>query len=158
MFLKDQSDIRKCSSCDNGFLTEKLFEISNLPLVDSFSKSSESAKKVPTSTVTIRLCNCCKTVQIDNPIDPVNLYKSYIYDSKSSPDLENHFEGYLNDLNSRGLINNSRILEIGINDGLLAEKIIKSKPSSYIGIDPSPQSASIKTRGISIIHDSIHHI
>ena len=114
----------KCASCDEGILTDKYFEISNLPLVDSFCESTDDAKKVFASTVTVRPCNYCKTVQMDNPINPTDLYESYIYDSKSSPDLEIHFQGYLNDLKFRDLISNSRIIEIGINDGLLAEKII----------------------------------
>ena len=75
MFIKDQN-ILKCSSCRDGVLDEILF-IKDLPLVDSFC-NTQDAQKVPTSTVTIRACKYCKTVQIDNPINPPDLYESYI--------------------------------------------------------------------------------
>ena len=150
IFLKPYNQLDKCSACSIGILEDTLFSIDNLPLVDSFSESTSSAKKVSTSTVTIRCCSYCKTIQIDNPVKPEILYKNYIYESSTSPDLESHFEEYANDIKERVANNSSRVMEIGINDGLLAKKLISKGFNDVTGVDPSPQASKINNKYINV--------
>ena len=60
--------------------------------------SFKEAKSIPRSNVNLRQCPICSTVQIDNPISPSLLFDEYIYESSSSPDLENHFSNYADDI------------------------------------------------------------
>ena len=145
--------ISKCSACGIGNLGEILFEIPKLPLVDSFKQTRKEALDVPAVNLTMRSCEICGTIQVDEQIDFGLLYREYIYESSSSPDLEKHFNEYANTLSALGLLKN-KVLEIGINDGLLANKLLKLNPGIKIsGIDPSPQSASIENKQIDICNE-----
>ena len=145
--------ISTCSACGDGELGESLFCIPSLPLVDSFKKTKAQAINVPKVDLTIRACSHCGTIQVDRQVDIEILYRDYIYESSSSPDLDNHFNEYANTLSRLGFLKKD-ILEIGINDGLLARKLIKLNPNICItGIDPSPQSASINHNQINICNE-----
>mgnify|MGYP006281050497 CR=1 FL=1 len=146
----------QCSCCHSGVLGEKLFTIHDLPLVDSFLESQSASFSVPCYDVELRACKRCGTVQLSNLVDTSSIYKNYIYSSSSSPDLSSHFESYVDDLeqNCGFSINNySKVLEVGINDGLLAKKIIARFNCPVLGVDPSPQTKEICEEGIRIIND-----
>lgn len=142
-----------CLACGQGHLGDPLFSIKDLPLVDSFLGSKSDAVGVPTSSVVLRSCNKCSTVQIDNPVDPTLLYSNYIYDSSSSPDLDQHFEEYVDallplfDVSSR-----VEALEIGCNDGLLASKLVDTFVAHLTGVDPSPQANDIDHKNIKVVN------
>lgn len=152
MFIKEKNKTLNCLACGKGFLESPLFKINDLPLVDKFMPSYKEAREVFKSDVTLRKCSTCETVQIDNPISPSILYDEYIYESSSSPDLNKHFDEYSEDINNRFNLNDSKILEIGINDGLLAKKLLNKGSKNVCGIDPSPQSKKIEEFGIEIIN------
>ena len=152
LHLKKNDQLSSCLACRDGVLKEDIFEIKDLPLVDAFKKNLKDAKRVPESTIKLKVCSNCKTIQIDNPINPAILYDEYIYDSSSSPDLEKHFTEYTNTLINRKLVFKKKILEIGVNDGLLAKKLISNNCSNFLGIDPSPQTKKIKDEKIEIIN------
>lgn len=146
-------DISTCSACGAGDLGEILFHIPKLPLVDSFKSTRDHALKVPRVDLTMRACSHCGTIQVDRQVSFDVLYRDYIYESSSSPDLEDHFNEYASTLSKLGLVKKS-VLEIGINDGLLAKKLIDIDPEIVItGIDPSPQSASINHDQINICNE-----
>ena len=145
--IKDRESLGVCTACQSGTLGETLFTIPELPLVDSFSRTLESALATPRVTVDIKSCTVCGTIQVENPVSPEEIYGDYIYESSSSPDLQRHFSEYKEDLLKRGLINTKSqrsVLEIGINDGLLAKEILRDTKSSVVGIDPSPQTLALK--------------
>ena len=150
IFIKSNNQLDRCSACKTGNLENNLFSIDNLPLVDSFCKSLTLAKSVNTSKVTVRSCSNCKTLQIDNPVKPEILYENYIYESSTSPDLESHFEEYANDIKARVSNNSTRVMEIGINDGLLALKLINKGFKNITGVDPSPQAGKINNEYINV--------
>ena len=151
MFIKEQNKISGCLACGKGVLDSSLFLIRDLPLVDKFMPSCQESKAVLRSDVNLRKCSVCSTVQIDNPIKPNLLFDDYIYESSSSPDLENHFSSFANDIRNRFDPENLEILEIGINDGLLAKKLI-NKGNKITGIDPSPQTKRLENESIEIIN------
>ena len=151
MFLKKESEIQTCLACGKGNLKSQLFGIKELPLVDKFMPSCQEAKSIFKSDVDLRQCSFCGTVQIDNPISPNLLFDDYIYESSSSPDLENHFSEYANDIRDRFEPINNEILEIGINDGLLAKKL-NTKGNKITGIDPSPQTKRLENKSLEIIN------
>ena len=142
----------KCLCCGNS-LNENLFTINDLPLVDAFLSTSADAVSVDAYTVKLVQCSVCKTIQIESPPDTSDIYKNYIYDSSSSPDLSIHFEKYAKFISTQYEDRSSKVLEIGANDGLLLNKLNSLGYSSLTAVDPSPQTASINIKGIEIINE-----
>ena len=144
--------MHRCQAC-GGSLGQSLFEIPNLPLVDSFCSSREAAKQVPRYSLSVCQCDDCTTIQIASPPDTSAIYRSYIYESSSSPDLDNHFAAYsrfLDDLTDR---KDDAVLEIGANDGLLLRHLVDVGFKNLVAIDPSPQTALIEFGEIKVIND-----
>jgi SAM-dependent methyltransferase len=142
----------RCLGCQ-GTLGPVLFSIPNLPLVDSFAKTATEARKVPGFSIEISQCTQCLTIQVVNPPDTSEIYRNYIYESSSSPDLKGHFISYVNYVHSLGISRDSRVLEVGANDGLLLAELQKFGFMDLTGIDPSPQTAAITIPGVKIIND-----
>jgi len=140
-----------CSACGE-LLGDVVFSILNLPLVDSFENTIEMSLGVPKFSVNIRQCTSCLTVQLDELVDLQKIYKNYIYESSSSPDLSNHFQSFAEDLKNK-YNTNSSILEIGLNDGLFLNECHKLGFCNLTGIDPSPQSKKIVNKNIKVIND-----
>jgi SAM-dependent methyltransferase len=142
----------KCLAC-NGGLGKSFFRILDLPLVDSFSKTAALAKKVNKFTVNLCQCNTCSTIQIASPPDTSVIYKEYIYESKSSPDLKKHFLEYALYIKSLSNSKKDKILEIGCNDGLLLKKLHHIGFYNLNGVDPSPQTSTISIPNAFIVND-----
>ena len=53
----------------------------------------------------------------------------------------------------RNFSTENKILEIGLNDGLLVRNLIKKGFKHIVGIDPSPQTGNLKIDGAEIIND-----
>lgn len=141
-----------CLACD-GMLGEVLFSIPELPLVDSFCKSQKEALAVPKYSIDLRQCNKCSTIQISSPPDTSDIYKNYIYDSSSSPDLFDHFTDYAQYVLSLSKDLNTKVLEVGANDGLLLRSLVDVGFTRLLGIDPSPQTAEVNIKGVEIINE-----
>lgn len=142
----------KCTAC-GGQLGNALFSIPDLPFVDSFCSSPDEALAVPRHSIDLCQCNTCSTVQIASPPDTSNIYKNYIYESSSSPDLDDHFTVYAQQLASLASSTSTNILEVGCNDGLLLRKLVDAGFTKLVGIDPSPQTGQINVQGVDIIND-----
>jgi SAM-dependent methyltransferase len=142
----------RCLACGAN-LGEVLFSIPNLPLVDSFCRTEEEAKNVPTFSIDLRQCDTCQTIQVASPPDTSEIYRNYIYDSTSSPDLAAHFYDYSKTIKALAKNSNSKILEIGANDGLLLSKLHEAGLSKLTAIDPSPQTAKICLPELIVVND-----
>ena len=140
-----------CNACGSE-LGDILFNLKDIPIVDSFKKSKKLAEDVPRITIDISQCINCKTVQITQPISTSEIYLNYIYESSSSPDLNSHFNSYAESI-LRNFSTENKILEIGLNDGLLVRNLIKKGFKHIVGIDPSPQTGNLKIDGAEIIND-----
>ena len=98
------------------------------------------------------ICNKCKFAQLDNIVDSNVVYKDYLYTTASSPGLINHFKKATNTLIlNLKLKKNSKILDIGSNDGSLL-KFFKEKGFRVLGVEPAkPASKISKSKGINTI-------
>jgi hypothetical protein len=140
-----------CLVC-GGTLKESLFHIPDLPLVDSFCNSVALAKSVPRYSIDLAECEACTTIQIASPPDTSEIYRNYIYESSSSPDLKNHFSDFAKFLNEH-FTTDQKIVEIGANDGLLLKCLVDAGFQNLVGVDPSPQTALIDLPNTRIIND-----
>jgi SAM-dependent methyltransferase len=145
-----------CLAC-GGSLAPPLFSVRDLPLVDSFCTDVEAARSVPRYSIDLCQCHNCQTIQIASPPDTTAIYKDYIYESSSSPDLLEHFAEYAQFVKSTATNIEDPVLEIGANDGLLLTKLSEAGFKDLTGIDPSPQTRSIKIPDTKIINDFFNH-
>ena len=104
----------------------------------------------------VGFCENCKMVQLINLV-PYDKYivpdetgkTHYAFFSSTSSVMENHFKEIANEIEQRFLNNNSRILEIGCNDGIFLQNF---KNNKVLGIEPSYNVAEIAgSKGISVV-------
>ena len=131
-----------CLAC-GGDLGGEVFSTPDLPLVDSFELTPEKASRVPSYPVSIAQCATCFTLQIVSPPDTSEIYRNYIYESSSSPDLDAHFKEYAQFIHRLSIPQNAKILEIGANDGLLLKHLRALGYLDLTAVDPSPQTAQL---------------
>ena len=126
----------KCYACGDKLLNPVL-KLGPVPLVDKYLTDKGKALQVESFPLSLCQCNSCRTYQINNIVDPKILYDDYIYESSSSPDLENHFSEYSKFIQDIATIkNNSKILEIGGGYGKLAYYLLKNISNyTYIDLD-----------------------
>lgn len=143
----------KCALCNSSKLSMLLKMPSSQP-VDNFRKIYSNKLKENHFEMDLYLCTNCNHVQLKNVVSPKILFGDYIYESKSSPDLFNHFKNYAYQLFENNYINqNSSILDIGSNDGLFLDFFKKKKIKTY-GIDPASKVSEIaKKKGHKIFVD-----
>lgn len=144
--------IKLCRSCKSSDLLEVYFNNPS-PIGESFLPKRKSNlltnRKYP---LNLMICNKCKFAQLDNVVDSNIVYKDYLYTTASSPGLVNHFKKSSNTLIARlKLKNNSKVLDIGSNDGSLL-KFFKEKDYKVLGVEPAiPASKLSKSKGIDTI-------
>jgi len=125
--------IRQCRACQSSLLL-KIFDFNNLPLAGNFPKSKFEGDLFPLNLIK---CQVCELIQTAESIPKTNIFKNYSYESRTSTHLVKH----LNDLGDyiNSFSKKAKILEIGSNDGILIQKLIKSG-HKCLGVDPSDVS------------------
>ena len=126
--MKNKNSYRsKCGLCNSSKLSMLLKMPSSQP-VDNFRKIYSDKLVESNFDMDLYICANCNHVQLKNVVSPKILFGDYIYESKSSPDLFKHFQSYANQLFENNYINqNSKILDIGSNDGLFLDFFKKKK-------------------------------
>jgi len=99
--------------------------------------------------LTLSLCDHCKYIQCKQIIPADQLFKNnYFYYSSMIPSLVKHFRGLANWIESN-FPKNTKIIEIGCNDGVLLYPLFEHGYRDIIGVDPSQTilqvSKNIKT-------------
>jgi hypothetical protein len=141
--------------------SSNIFQVLNLPEcppVDNFRYCYEENRHLPGFPMNLYLCRDCGHAQLADVVDPKVLFADYIYTSSSSPDLDQHFEGYCSDVleyfpkDSKGLV-----IDIGSNDGLLLSKFV-AKGWRVQGVDPAvPVATAATTAGIPTLISFLDH-
>ncbi len=122
-----------CRLCNSKKL-KKIYSFKKNPIGDDYTKLPTKNKLF---NLDLNRCLKCKFVQLSNVIDPKKVYGEYLYVTKTSLGLQNHFYNLGKKLIRQKIVNqNSKILEIGSNDGTLLEFFHK-KSSLIIGVDPA---------------------
>ncbi len=143
----------KCICC-NG---KKLLEIINLgnhSFADRFVPKNKIKDKDPEYPLILDLCNKCKFIQSRIITDPKDRYINYDYSytSSNSKYSRNHWKNFAFYLRKKRKIKNSKIIEIGSNDGYLLKHLKKMK-ANVLGIDASKFMVKIsKENKIDTLH------
>ncbi len=144
-----------CRLCKSKNL-DIIYKLAPTPIGDDYLKSSKT--KVNFYDLNLKNCKSCNFVQLSNVIDPKKVYGDYIYVTKTSVGLPKHFQFLLELLIKKyKLNNNSKVLEIGCNDGTLL-RLINKKAKFAIGVDPA---TTLKPKNLkiykSMFNDNISH-
>ena len=126
--------VKKCRLCKCKNL-KNVLELSPTPIGDDYLKKKKyDQKKFP---IKLLKCLSCNFVQLSVNIDPNEVYGDYLYVTKTSSGLPDHFKNLINFLEKRKVIfENAKVLEIGCNDGTLL-KFLNKKKCKVVGVDPA---------------------
>jgi SAM-dependent methyltransferase len=148
--------IKKIICCRICYSKEIKLKFSNnpSPIGEAFVKKKSqniTQKKYP---LNVLQCNNCGLVQLQHVVNPNILYDSYLYETKTSYYLENHYRILAKKLINRfNLDRESFIVEIGSNDGTLLNNFKESR-ISILGVEPARKISKIANqKGIKTIND-----
>ena len=137
MFYRRQT----CRLCDSVKL-EKILSFPRCPPVDNYRYANEPEIFLPDLPMDLYMCSDCGHAQLLDVVKPEILFGNYIYTSSSSPDLQEHFEGYVEVLKNKvNLKCGDLVIDIGSNDGLLLKKL-QANGCRVQGVDPAESVAA----------------
>lgn len=139
----------KCKICNNYSLT-KFISFGKMPVANAYLKKEqlkESNFKEYAYDMEVGFCENCKMVQLIN-IVPYDKYiiqdeagkTHYAFFSSTSKVMEQHFAIVAREIEKRFLNSNSKIIEIGCNDGIFLKNF---KNNRVLGIEPSQNVAEV---------------
>jgi SAM-dependent methyltransferase len=125
---------KECRLCESKKL-KRVLELNPTPIGDDYKK--KKTKNEAHYDLNLNLCLNCKFVQLSNVLDSKTVYGDYLYVTNTSVGLPEHFEKFIDFLIKKKFLTvNSKVLEVGCNDGTLLRKI-NSKRRLVLGIDPA---------------------
>ncbi len=146
--------ISNCRVCGESNLSVFL-ELGTLPHSDGLLREEDLGKPEPKYPLDVVFCESCSLVQILHTVPPAELFgDDYPYFSSFSDALLAHSRKNVNEIiASRGLSEDSFVIELASNDGYLLQ-YYQEKGIPVQGIDPAkgPVEAA-REKGIPTIHD-----
>lgn len=145
-----RKDCRLCAS----FNLKLVLPLAAAPLVDAYVKKEKLGEEQPRFPLDLFLCLDCGFAQLLDDVDPEILYRDYLYETKSSLGLPEHFGRYAADVIERIKPSpGTLVIDIGSNDGTLL-KFFKERGLKVLGIDPAREIAATATaEGIETLPD-----
>lgn len=127
--------INICLLCENqNFST--VFNFKNTPLANELSEYKDLIVD-DLFPLCLKVCNNCKNYQLSHVIDPVRLFRDYLYVSGTSSATQKYAENYAkHTIQKFSLKEKSRILDIGSNDGTYL-KYFEELGMIVRGVDPA---------------------
>lgn len=133
-----------CRLCTSKNLVKAL-TLQPTPLADSYLPDPERARALPVFPLDLFLCAECGHAQLLDVVMPEEIYLDYLYETKSSLGLRNHFEQYAHDALERfASAPGGLVLDIGSNDGTLLAFFAQGG-MRVLGIDPATSIAQQAT-------------
>ncbi|HEX9871559.1 MAG TPA: class I SAM-dependent methyltransferase [Candidatus Tectomicrobia bacterium] len=133
-----------CRLCEGRDL-ELALPLTPTPLADSYITSRYLGKVQKVYPLDLYLCRDCGHVQLLQVVHPEAIYYDYIYETKSSLGLVDHFRGYAEEVIGRiKPPNGAFVVDLGSNDGTLL-RFFKQKGMRVLGIDPAREIARTAT-------------
>ena len=141
-----------CLICKSNF--KPFIDFGKMPIANDFNKN-KSADNEYKFDMSIGFCNSCKSVQLTNQPDrELMFHENYAFYSSTSSYMDIHFNNFAKDIiKLQNLKNNSFVVEIGCNDGIMLKNFYKTKIPS-LGIEPSQNVAKVaKKKGLNILNE-----
>jgi len=127
--------LKKCRLCNSKKL-KTFIDFKKMPLAGAFLNKSQINSEF-LYPMAMQFCQNCSSVQVDTVIPLDVLFKKYFYFSSSINTLVEHFYDLSNIVSKKYLKNGGNVLEIGCNDGVFLNHMIKKSGVNCIGVDPA---------------------
>ena len=137
----------KCKICNNKTL-EEFIDFGDMPAANAFLKKEDLDKPEYKYKMAVGFCHSCYMTQLINTV-PYDKYiipdekgkTNYAFFSSTSKFMEKHFAKFTEEVETRFLEGNKKVVEIGSNDGIML-KSFKNR-EKVLGIEPSYNVAQI---------------
>ncbi len=144
-----------CRVCGSAALT-KVIDLGDQYLQGSFVKPGKELPPLRKIPLTLMRCdptrdeNACGLLQMVHSVPSKILYSAYWYRSGTNQTMRDHLKGIADEAASMIGKKDSRVLDIGCNDGTL----LKNYPNDFVkfGVDPSDVAQEVGD-GIKVIQD-----
>jgi len=142
--------VSKCLICDSEYSSFVDFGV--MPIANAFA-TKEQIKNEYTFPMKVGFCSNCNMVQlVEQPDREKMFHGNYAFFSSTSNYMKEHFKLFSNSVSElQDLNENSFVVEVGCNDGILLENfIIDDIPC--LGVEPSENVAQVAMeKGIEVI-------
>ncbi len=142
IFIKSMiNKIKNCRCC--GHPINESMTFGQMPIANAFIESSQSYDEYFFEMST-GFCENCFTFQLmEQPNAEMMFHENYAFFSRQSKFMQIHFKGYAEWVMENYLddVENSFIVEIGSNDGIMLENFA-NKNIKHLGVDPSSNVVS----------------
>jgi len=142
--------VSKCLICDSEYSSFVDFGV--MPIANAFA-TKEQIKNEYTFPMKVGFCGNCNMVQlVEQPDREKMFHENYAFFSSTSNYMKEHFKLFANSVSElQDLNENSFVVEVGCNDGILLENfIIDNIPC--LGVEPSENVAQVAMeKGIEVI-------
>lgn len=143
--------VKACRICSSRKLTNVL-KLGKMPSVNYFLSDADLSRKEEKYPLNLSFCKRCGLVLLDEVVAPEKLFRNYHYLTSASQPLVDHFAELAQDCRNRKFLRtDSKVLDIGANDGTLLFEFQKlgAKP---LGIDPALNAVKSAARiGITVL-------
>ncbi|MEM9565494.1 MAG: class I SAM-dependent methyltransferase [Actinomycetota bacterium] len=131
--------IKQCRGCPSTDF-QPFLDLGETPLADALVTDPDAPEE--RFPLEVAFCEECSLVQITEDVDPEKLFvDNYLYFSSFSDHLLRHSRDHaLGLIESRGLDENSFVVEIASNDGYLLKNFVEHGVP-VLGMDPAPDQA-----------------
>ena len=140
----------KCLICDSEYSSFVDFGV--MPIANAFA-TKEQIKNEYTFPMKVGFCGNCNMVQlVEQPDREKMFHENYAFFTSTSNYMKEHFKLFSNSVSElQDLNENSFVVEVGCNDGILLENfIIENIPC--LGVEPSENVAQVAMeKGIEVI-------
>ncbi len=138
---------RKCPICNANSLIQ-FISFGQMPVANAFIQSGELNKPEYTYEMAVGFCEYCKMVQLINNVpyekyivpDKIGKRNYAFFSSISTKAMEEHFAEAAKEIERKFLEQDSKVLEIGSNDGIFLKNF---KNNKILGIEPSNNVADV---------------
>jgi len=142
-----EEEKRICKICHTPNLIQ-FISFGQMPVANAFLKKEDLEKSEFKYEMKVGFCENCKMVQLINIVPyekyivpDINGKRNYpFFSSKSTRAMEEHFADAAKEIENKFLDSNSKVLEIGSNDGIFLKNFENNK---VLGIEPSNNVAEI---------------
>lgn len=139
-----------CRICNSSNL-KTFIDFGDMPLAGNFVFESD-VSDINYYPMDLSVCLDCSLVQILNIVDPEILFTDYRYLSSITNTLTAHFQDFAHYLHSNFLKNDSLLVEIGCNDGVLLKPLM-TLGARVVGVDAAENVIEIaREKGLDVIH------
>ena len=146
--------LKQCRVCGSPALRYSGFGLPKMPMANRFERGGVNHTTRPVAPLTVLVCMSCGHSQLREQVNPHLLFDDYVYTTGTSASFRAHFIAYAKWLRERVGGPVPRSLEIGSNDGMLMEAMVKEGFDAF-GVEPSYQLVdNCRGRNLKVSHAS----